>query len=471
MPKLEDEYSIEDSLGSGSYAEVFRCKHRVSGEHFAVKVISKVKAGDKGVKSTLHEVELLKGLDHPSIIHFHAYFETSAFQYIVLEIVSGGELFEKIVELKHYSEMSAALLTRNLCTTLAYLHSKGVCHRDLKPENLMLKSRVVTTSDQQFLQELLTNIKLVDFGFAIRFEKGKRTLTDCCGTPTYIAPEILQYGMFRTAQEGYNESCDMWSTGVLTYVLLCGYPPFHAKQRIDLFKRICEGKFLFHKQTQWDVISSEAKDFIQKLLVTDPNQRLTAEGALQHPWLAQQQKDEHLTQAITELMVFNARTKLRGATFGLEAVHRLMYITRCKELQIKPNSAMVKQLDQTTDLEVLDLTNNYVGPKGLQAALQAITGSNVTTLRLADNQIDNDGLQIVLDVVKTHPSITSLDLSNNPLSQLAGRQLLTLLQEDHNIIELKLENTFIKDMMLKKIEAQVERNRAIASRNGGCCVM
>eukprot|EP01006_Ploeotia_vitrea_P006548 TRINITY_DN13714_c0_g1_i1.p1 TRINITY_DN13714_c0_g1~~TRINITY_DN13714_c0_g1_i1.p1 ORF type:complete len:495 (-),score=59.01 TRINITY_DN13714_c0_g1_i1:125-1609(-) len=482
MPrKLEDEYSIEEALGSGSYAEVYRCTHKKTGQNYAVKIINKAKAGPKGIKTTQNEVEILKALNHPNVINVKDYFESNSSMYIVLEIVSGGELFDKIVELKHYSEHLAAKLIRHIVITLKYLHDNKVCHRDLKPENLLLKTRLKKTvpvdeqgnvqaasqEEQKEVEDILTSIKLVDFGFAIAFEHGKRTLTECCGTPNFIAPEILEYGIFKTTREGYNEKCDMWSTGVLTYILLCGYPPFHANNRSQMFKKIVEGRYTYHKNTVWEKISPEAKEFISRLLQTSVEKRMSAQEALDHPWMqASLQRDDHLEEAMRDLKLYTARQKFRGAILGVEAAHRVMYFLQCKELEIKPNSALSKQLeDNGEEITEMDLSNNYLGAKGLQAALQTIQNSEtIHTLKLKDNQIDNAAVTIIVDCLKTHSSITAIDLSSNPISQLAGRQLLHLLQQNHRIVDMSLEGTYIKPTFMKKINAQLARNKHICGK-------
>eukprot|EP00993_Chasmostoma_nieuportense_P000478 NODE_1440_length_1504_cov_31.545389_g1365_i0.p1 GENE.NODE_1440_length_1504_cov_31.545389_g1365_i0~~NODE_1440_length_1504_cov_31.545389_g1365_i0.p1 ORF type:complete len:473 (+),score=135.13 NODE_1440_length_1504_cov_31.545389_g1365_i0:57-1475(+) len=470
-PKLEDEYTLSEALGSGTYAQVFRCTHK-TGTDYAVKIVSKAKAGQSGITSTQSEVAILRTLDHPNIIRVQDTFDTQSSIYIVLELVLGGELFDKIVQLKHYTEGMTSLLVRNLASTLAYLHSHNIVHRDLKPENLLLKKQAARTAegDDIEFQELLTSIKLVDFGFATQFTPGKRELTECCGTPNFIAPEILQRGFFKTTKTGYSEACDIWSAGVLCYILLCGYPPFHAGSRNQMFKRICEGRITFHQNTVWDKISQEAKQLIQAMCCLDVSKRLSAAEVLLHPWIQNTTAASELPEAQKHLKDFGARRKMRGTIFGLAAAHRVSYLTQCTELAIKPNSGLVKQLKECEDdeLEVLDLTGNYLGAKGLKAAFGTISQSDtVTTLKLPNNQIDNTGVAVIVEGLKFHPSVTSVDLSHNPITQLAGRQLLTLIQTNNLIKELKLEETYVKDTLLQKINAQLQRN----AKPNQCCVM
>eukprot|EP01012_Entosiphon_sulcatum_P023562 TRINITY_DN2863_c0_g1_i3.p1 TRINITY_DN2863_c0_g1~~TRINITY_DN2863_c0_g1_i3.p1 ORF type:complete len:218 (-),score=43.99 TRINITY_DN2863_c0_g1_i3:79-732(-) len=172
----------------------------------------------------------------------------------------------------------------------------------------------------------------------------------------------------------------------------------------------------------------------------------------------------HLEEALKDLKLFNAKQKFKVIIFAAEATHRMQYITKCKELGIKTNSALVQQL-QAPELTTLDLNSNYLGTKGLQAALAALSESTtVHTVKLRDNQIDNNGVTIICDLLKNHPSVTSVDLSNNPISQLAARHLLALIQTNHLIIDMKLDGTFVKPTFMTKIDAQLGRNKARTGR-------
>eukprot|EP01010_Urceolus_cornutus_P001759 NODE_232_length_1960_cov_330.654631_g182_i0.p1 GENE.NODE_232_length_1960_cov_330.654631_g182_i0~~NODE_232_length_1960_cov_330.654631_g182_i0.p1 ORF type:complete len:501 (+),score=94.08 NODE_232_length_1960_cov_330.654631_g182_i0:106-1608(+) len=495
--RFEDIYTVSEALGSGSFADVFSC-HDQDGLTFAAKIVNKQKAGKAGVRATKSECTILSALSHPSIIHYVQNFESPHSITIVLELVMGGELFEKIVELRHYTERLAAKLTRNLVKTLVYLHSQNICHRDLKPENLMLRSaaarqtsshqlRQSVDMDVEVMEHILTSVKLVDFGFAVSFVPGQRDLTECCGTPNFIAPEILNFGYFKTTREGYNEQCDMWSTGVLTYILLCGYPPFHAASRTQMFRYISKGTFYFHKDTVWDKISDVAKDFISKVMCVDLTKRLSALEASEHPFLqlleasTPRKRTDFIDETITELKNFNARRKIKGCFFGVKAAHRVIYLAKCTEMSLKPNSALVKQLqaeeetdedgdgNAAVDLTVLDLSQNYLGVKGLGAALAAIADSDtINTVKINNNQIDNAGVVVIVTALRTHPGVTSLDLSGNPITQLAGRHLLSLVQNNRKIVELNLTGTYVKDAVLFKINTQLKRN---AKQNPNCSVM
>eukprot|EP01095_Lingulamoeba_sp_RSL-Kostka_P005071 TRINITY_DN16432_c0_g1_i1.p1 TRINITY_DN16432_c0_g1~~TRINITY_DN16432_c0_g1_i1.p1 ORF type:complete len:426 (+),score=182.95 TRINITY_DN16432_c0_g1_i1:86-1363(+) len=264
--KIEDLYDIGAELGKGAFSVVKSCTYKETGEEYAVKVINK-----KNVQQDLHrlaiEMKVLRTVEHPNIIKLQEVFETEEMLYIVTEIVSGGELFDRIVSKGSYSEKDAQSLTRKFIEALEYLHDKNIVHRDLKPENLLLKSNANDTE-----------VKLADFGLS-KIMGAEVMLQTACGTPGYVAPEILQ-----ARPEGYGKEVDMWSVGVITYILLCGFPPFYNDNIPLLFESIMKADFDYPPE-YWDHISDSAIDFIDSLLVAEPENRLTATQALDHPWL------------------------------------------------------------------------------------------------------------------------------------------------------------------------------------------
>jgi calcium/calmodulin-dependent protein kinase I len=180
-----------------------------------------------------------------------------------MELVSGGELFDRIVEREQYSEADAKEVMRQLFDAIQYIHSQGIVHRDLKPENLLLE----TDSND-------TRIKLTDFGLSRIYDH--QYMLTACGTPGYVAPEILK-------ASGYSTPVDIWSSGVVMYILLCGYPPFYSENDALLFESIMSANYHFHSP-YWDNVSKEAKDLIRSLLIADPEKRLTASLALEAEW-------------------------------------------------------------------------------------------------------------------------------------------------------------------------------------------
>lgn len=218
------------------------------------------------------EMDILKKVKHANIIALEDLFETADHFYIVTELVTGGELFDKIVEKGNYSEHDAAILVRKMLSAIDYLHHLGIVHRDLKPENLLLKDH----SD-------ISEVKLADFGLSkIVGQAGMTLMQTACGTPGYVAPEVLKAC-------GYGPEVDLWSIGVITYILLCGFPPFYHEELPLLFDQIMEAQYEFPEE-YWDPISQDAKDFIKKLLVVEPEQRMNTTQALDHPWLVNAEK-------------------------------------------------------------------------------------------------------------------------------------------------------------------------------------
>jgi len=228
--------------------------------------------------------------------------------FIITELVEGGELFDRIVSKSHYSEQEARDLVKLFLETMSYMHGQNVVHRDLKPENLLLTSE----SDD-------ADLKIADFGFAKRISQLLPNET-ACGTPGYVAPEILR-------GDPYGAEVDIWSMGVIVYVLLAGYPPFYDEDRKKLFKKIKEGKYYFHED-YWGHVSPEAMDLIRKMLCVNQVERWTAKQLLQHTWITMgddQLKTKDLSGAITQMKKFNARRRLRAAVDAVKLANRMKH--------------------------------------------------------------------------------------------------------------------------------------------------
>jgi len=228
--------------------------------------------------------------------------------YLVTEIMEGGELFDRIVEKEYYNEREARDLVQLLIEAMAYIHDNNVVHRDLKPENLLLTDKTDNAS-----------IKIADFGFAKRLDfDNDNSLNTACGTPGYVAPEILE-------RQRYGKAVDMWSIGVITYILLCGYPPFHDQHQAQLFRKIRKGEFEFDSP-YWDDVSDEARDLISKMLTVNPTKRISAFQALEHPWILGDSETlgaRNLAGTLVELKKFNARRKFRAGVKTVTALNRM----------------------------------------------------------------------------------------------------------------------------------------------------
>jgi len=284
-------------------------KHKKTGEEVAVKKITKAQLQSYDHDALKDEVKLL-ACKHPSIIRYVDFFDEPEYYFLLSEVVAGGELFDRICDKTTYTEAEARDLVITLLKVLAYLHSKKIAHRDLKPENLLLRTK---KND--------TDVVLADFGFA-QVTKGK-SLQQVCGTPDYVAPEVI-------AHSKYDFSCDIWSAGVITFILLGGYPPFQAKDeddRYSLFAIIKKGKFKFHEKF-WKGISAEAKDMITQMLTVDVEKRATAADLLKHKWLGLNPSELRQTVIDTStLKDFNAKLKLKSVGKAVISINRMKKAT------------------------------------------------------------------------------------------------------------------------------------------------
>eukprot|EP01002_Notosolenus_urceolatus_P003983 NODE_2050_length_1215_cov_22.680961_g1703_i0.p1 GENE.NODE_2050_length_1215_cov_22.680961_g1703_i0~~NODE_2050_length_1215_cov_22.680961_g1703_i0.p1 ORF type:complete len:331 (-),score=104.40 NODE_2050_length_1215_cov_22.680961_g1703_i0:117-1109(-) len=298
--KLTDDYKLEGLLGKGSFATVKKAVQKKTGAVHAVKIIDKT-AIDVKVDSLKTEVAILMNIKHPNIVNLLEVYEDDTHVFLVMELMTGGELFDRICNdfPNGYSEAQSAALIRCVIEAIAYLHGQGVIHRDLKPENLLF-----ATDDKES-----TTLKISDFGLA-KIWSGDTLVKTACGSPNYVAPEVLLNDM-----KGYSAACDMWSIGVILYVLLCGFCPFYDENTPALFRSIISGKFTF-PSPYWDHISDDAKDLISKLLVTDAKKRMTPEEALQHAWLRNTQSSTPISH-ITENMKKFASDRSR-ASFSID---------------------------------------------------------------------------------------------------------------------------------------------------------
>ncbi|NXU45822.1 KCC1G kinase, partial [Drymodes brunneopygia] len=248
-----------EALGSGAFSEVFLVKQKSTGKLFALKCIKKSPLNRDS--SLENEIAVLKKIKHENIVTLEDIYESTTHFYLVMQLVSGGELFDRILERGVYTEKDASLVIHQVLTAVKYLHENGIVHRDLKPENLLY-----LTPEED------SKIMITDFGLSKMEQNG--IMSTACGTPGYVAPEVL-------AQKPYSKAVDCWSIGVITYILLCGYPPFYEETESKLFEKIKEGYYEFESPF-WDDIS---KDFIRHLLEKNPSARFTCEEALRHPWI------------------------------------------------------------------------------------------------------------------------------------------------------------------------------------------
>lgn len=303
---LKSKYKMGGQIGEGAYSKVFVATSYADQRKVAVKVVNKRPDKPKDDENLRKEVEILQQLKHPNIVSCLDFFEDKKCFHVVMEFLQGGEVFDKLVQKQHYSELEARELVLVLLNAIKYCHDRSIVHRDLKCENLLLVSK---ESDH------LGSIKVADFGFATRVH-GLEKLPQC-GTPGYVAPEILKH-------EPYGLACDMWSIGVIAYILLGGYPPFNEKTQKALFNKIKVGKYEFHAD-YWKNVSKEAQDFIAKLLVVDQKKRSTVDQALKHDWIQRAEgelSNRKLDSNLKALRRYNARRKIMAAARTVIAANR-----------------------------------------------------------------------------------------------------------------------------------------------------
>ena len=252
-------YTIIKDLGHGSYGQVKKVKHKKLNEIRAMKITN------KKTYSSKYEIEILRKISHPNITNIFEIFEDSKKYYIIMEFLEGGELFDAITSIGSFSEESACQVMKQILSAIYHLHSNCVVHRDLKPENIMLLQKPKNGN---------YHIKLIDFGTAKTFKPGKK-MSKFIGTSYYIAPEVLK--------ERYDEKCDVWSCGIILYILLCGYPPFNGNSNVEIFHAIQNQNPIFTGE-EWEDITPEAKDLIKLMLKKNQNERLSADQCLKHKW-------------------------------------------------------------------------------------------------------------------------------------------------------------------------------------------
>eukprot|EP00298_Acanthocystis_sp_HF-20_P012315 c19829_g4_i2.p1 GENE.c19829_g4_i2~~c19829_g4_i2.p1 ORF type:complete len:356 (-),score=102.97 c19829_g4_i2:18-1034(-) len=303
---ISDLYNVGKELGSGGFSVVKVGTCKTDKSEWALKLIQHT-VYKKNKDQTEKEVEMLAMLDHPGVVKLREVVTTQRYFVIVMELLNGGELFDRIVSRDKYNENDAKVVAKTMLEILQYLHSHDIVHRDLKPENLVFNR----PGDD-------AELKLTDFGFATPYSP-KQKLTATCGTPEYVAPEILN-------EQPYGPAVDMWSAGVIIYILLCGFPPFYGDNDDELFERICSCNFKF-LSPYWDRVSDEAKSLIRALLEVDPKKRLTADQALQHAWFGANSGSSavhaDLSGALSELRRYNATRKFRKGVLLILAANKL----------------------------------------------------------------------------------------------------------------------------------------------------
>jgi len=313
--KIHDSYDVDKKkLGEGSYGTVSICTNKATKQKRAVKALSKTQM--KNIEKFKEEIRIMQMMDHPNIIKLYEAFEDKVKVYLVMELCAGGELFDRIIELGHFTEVQAAIVMQQMFRAVWYMHHNNLCHRDLKPENFLFATKEKIEK---------THLKIIDFGLAYEF-KADVPMTTKAGTPFYVAPQVL---------EGkYDQAADLWSCGVIMYVLLCGYPPFWGDTDKKVLQKVSKGSFSFNP-ADWKNVSEDAKGLIRNLLKFSPKERITAEQALNAEWVkdhAPRANDVAIGSGLVDnLRGFRSQNKLKKA--ALHVIAGQMTDSQIKDLR------------------------------------------------------------------------------------------------------------------------------------------
>ncbi|OMJ83266.1 hypothetical protein SteCoe_15854 [Stentor coeruleus] len=287
MIDFEEDYAIIKEVGKGNYATVFLVQDLENYQKFAVKQINKevVKKSSRGPSAVISEIEIMRKISHPMMVKLYRIYENDDFVSLVLDYVEGGDLFHRIQKKEKFPEQTAGIFISNMLEGLKYLHSLNIVHRDLKPENLLM----VSIEDD-------TEFKLCDFGLAC-IAGDDQVLR--CGSPGYVAPEILM-------KKAYNNKVDIFSAGIILYIILSGRAPFYGKTSNEILIKNKECRLQFHDK-YWREVSKDAVDMVLRLTDPDPNTRVSAEYALRHPWL------QNINKAMSLLSPFPSNPNIEGS--------------------------------------------------------------------------------------------------------------------------------------------------------------
>ncbi|KEH23660.1 calmodulin-domain kinase CDPK protein [Medicago truncatula] len=303
--EIETRYELGRELGRGEFGVTYLCTDKETREELACKSISKKKLRTAiDIEDVRREVEIMRHMPkHNNIVTLKDTYEDDNAVHLVMELCEGGELFDRIVARGHYTERAAAAVTKTIVEVVQMCHKHGVMHRDLKPENFLFANKKETAA-----------LKAIDFGLSVFFKPGER-FNEIVGSPYYMAPEVLK--------RNYGPEVDIWSAGVILYILLCGVPPFWAETEQGVAQAIIRSVVDF-KRDPWPKVSDNAKDLVKKMLNPDPKRRLTAQEVLDHPWLINAKKAPNVSLGETvraRLKQFSVMNKLKKRALRVIAEH------------------------------------------------------------------------------------------------------------------------------------------------------
>ncbi|KAL7596270.1 hypothetical protein Lser_V15G28622 [Lactuca serriola] len=476
---LKEYYNLGQKLGHGQFGTTFLCIEKTTGKEFACKSIAKRKLlTDDDVEDVRREIEIMHHLSgNPNVVSIQGAYEDSVAVHLVMELCAGGELFDRITKKGHYSERKAADLARTIVSVIEACHSLGVMHRDLKPENFL------------FVDEHEDSpLKTIDFGLSVFFKPGE-TFVDVVGSPYYVAPEILL--------KNYGPEADIWSAGVILYILLCGVPPFWGgkskrlkdynklithrilnscsffffmtESENEIFEEVLRGKLDFSSDP-WPSISESAKDLVRKMLIKDPKRRITAHGVLCHPWISEDgvAPDKPLDSAVlSRLTQFSAMNKLKKMALRVIA-------SKLSEEEIAGLKQMFKIID--TD------NSGYITFEELKAGLKRF-GSNLTESEIYDlmqsADIDNSGTIDYEEFVAATLHMNKVDREDHLFSAFSyfdkdGSGYITLDELQQACKEFGVDDVHLEEIIKEadqNNDGRIDYNEFVAMMHNGSDIM
>ncbi|KAG5043980.1 hypothetical protein AAZX31_03G184200 [Glycine max] len=452
---FKEYYNLGQELGKGQYGTTFLCTEKATGKNYACKSIPKVKlVMDDDVEDVRREIEIMHHLKGcPNVISIKGAYEDGVAVYVVMELCEGGELFDRIVEKGHYTERKAAKLARTIVSVIEGCHSLGVMHRDLKPENFLF----VDGNEE-------STLKAIDFGLSVFFKPGE-VFKDVVGSPYYIAPEVLR--------RHYGPEADVWSAGVIIYILLCGTPPFWGESEQEIFEEVLHGDLDFSSDPWFD-ISESAKDLVRKMLVRDPRKRITTHEVLRHPWIQVDgvAPDKPLDSAVlSRLKQFSVTNKLKKMALRVIAEN-------LSEEEIYELKVMFKMID--TD------NSGQITLEKLKAGLKML-GANLSEPEILDlmqaADVDNSGTIDYGEFIAATLHLNKVDREDHLVAAFSffdrsGSGYITQDELQEACEEFGIENVCLEEMIQEadrnndgridynEFVAMMQRGNADLSKNG-----
>jgi len=424
---LKEKYEFLGQIGKGYFGKIYSVKVIKTGEMRACKQLSKLGIVDH--KKLQREIDILMKADHPNIIKLYEYIETDSYYYLMMEECKGGQLFNKIIEHvdnhKMYTEKEAAEIIKEIMSAIEYCHNNGICHRDLKPENLLYLKKG---------DEKDNPIKIIDFGLGQNIDI-KKILSSKVGSLYYVSPEVLA--------GKYNEKCDIWSVGVILYMLLSGCAPFNGPSKGVIYSKIKAMKFSFPDK-KWSNISSEAKDLINHMLVPEA-ERYTAKQVLAHPWfkIVQEKKLEQLNFSSKFFKDYNQMNKLQKAVL-------LFIASKLSENEIQNLKEIFKAFDQDNDGQISfnefeeglkKINNNEINEKEINECFSSIDTDKNGKIDYTEFIAASLEKQIFLKEQKLFEAFSAFDKDHN--GKITKEDLMSVLRlepKDDNFAQKLIEN-------------------------------